>query len=103
MVDVLLCPLSQPCRSVSKAPQEDDVVAHVDPATHCHYVVLQDRGPVDQPVELHCSLYYQREHFRGEGGPSTRHDYDYIIPTLKRGMVGLSVVNTILYTGYGPG
>lgn len=85
MEDVLLCALSQPCWSVSKAPQEDDIGAHVDPATQRHCVVLQDRGPVDKPVELYCSLDDQREHFRGEGGPTTRHNYDYIIPTSKRG------------------
>lgn len=70
MEDVLLCALSQPGGSVSKAPQEGDVSAHIDPAAHRHRLVLQDRRPVEQPVELHRSLDYQREHIGGEGGPA---------------------------------
>lgn len=81
---MLFCALSQPGWSISKAPEEGEVVPDIDPATYCHCLVVHDRGLVDQPVELHCSLDQQGEHLRGDGCVRARQDHSYIKPALRR-------------------
>lgn len=83
--DVPFCALSRPACSIPKAPQEVDVGPHIYPATEHHCMILQNRGPVDQPVELHCSLDYHREHVRGNGHLTMGHDYRHIIPMVRKG------------------
>lgn len=80
MEQVLLCAPAQPGGSVSEAPEEGQVGPHIDPAAHHHGLVLQNRGLVDQPVELHRSLDLQGEHLRGHGCLTFRHDHEHLKP-----------------------
>lgn len=58
--------LSRPAGSISKAPHEGEVGPSVDPAAHRDGLVRQDRGLVDQPVELHGRLDQDRVHVGGK-------------------------------------
>lgn len=75
--------IPRPRRSVSKAPQEADVGPISDPTRQHGSLVKQDRGRMEEPVELHCLLNMQREYIRGGGGLASEHDHHHIIPESK--------------------
>lgn len=78
----------KPGGSVSEAPQEADVGPVSDPTRQRDSLVEQDRGLMEEPVELHRPLNPQREHVRGGGGPASEHDHHHIVPASKREEIG---------------
>lgn len=101
VVDMLLRALSRPRRTISEAPQEADICPRSEPAGQRGRLVLQHRGPVQQPVEPHRPLDDQWEHSGGEGGlASPPQDHEHIITTYKRekeGQKAFKHLNADLY------
>lgn len=90
--------LSGPAGSISEAPHEGEVGPRVDPAAHRDRLVRQDRGLVDQPVQLHGCLDQDRVRMGGEDRLTPgRHDNDIVTtPRQSRQTFRLKVIKGIV-------